>query len=131
MDSGVWIAIVTAVQAISLGLIGKIAVDGSKSRKQVENDHENNLRDNIDDNHDQTLYAVTNVNKLVTELKRIISGIQKDVGRLYDRDLQDNARNDRINKKIDDIDDKLDTHLQQTTQKLSRIDAIERHINGH
>lgn len=73
MTEGIWIAVLSFAQAVTLALIGKVAKDSSITRKEVKNSHSTNLRVEQDERHDEQM----------GELR----GIRKDIGRLDMRDI--------------------------------------------
>lgn len=118
MTENVWIALVGAVQVITLALIGKVAKDGSRTRNQVENAHIDesgepyNLRDNIDENQAELLTAIGRV-------EREQSGMKRDIGRLDDRDVEHGKHHERVDEKFERLTNKveatnrnLSTHLE-------------------
>ncbi len=73
MTEGIWIAVIAAAQAVTLAFIGIVAKDSSLTRKEVKNSHSTNLREELDERH----------NEQMSELR----GIRKDIGRLDKRDI--------------------------------------------
>ena len=73
MTEGIWIAVLSFAQAVTLALIGKVVKDSSITRKEVKNSHSTNLRVEQDERHDEQM----------GELR----GIRKDIGRLDKRDI--------------------------------------------
>lgn len=74
-------------------------------RAQVENSHTTNLREELDDRHKET--------------RDLITGIQKDVGRLDTRDILRLQAQAETNKKLDE-------HLSWASGQEDRIDKLER-----
>lgn len=74
-------------------------------RAQVENSHTTNLREELDDRHKET--------------RDLITGIQKDVGRLDTRDILRIQAQAETNKKLDE-------HLSWAGRQEDRIDKLER-----
>jgi len=86
------------------------ALDGvpeklERVRNQVENSHDTNLREELDSRHAETL--------------SLIRGVQKDFGRLDQREIL-------AGKKIDGLDQKLDAHIEWSRGQKDRIDDLER-----
>lgn len=93
------------------------ALDGvpeklERVRNQVENSHKTNLRDELDSRHSETL--------------DLIRGLQKDVGRLDQRDINTGQKIGTVNQNIADVDKKLDDHITWSRSQEDRIDEIER-----
>lgn len=115
MTEGIWIALIGALQVVVLGVLGKVATDSSRARKQVENSHIDpngmpyNLRDNIDANQ----YAV------MAELR----GVRRDVGRLDARDIE-------RGREIREMDTRLDEHLEWSREWKTRQEEAGRAAAG-
>ncbi|QZY52935.1 hypothetical protein [Leucobacter tenebrionis] len=101
MTEGIWIAIIAAVQALSLGVLGKVSRDSSTTRKEVKNSHSTNLREELDERHHEQM----------SELR----GIRKDVGRLDTRDIQ-------RGEEIRDLTRKVDKHLDWSAEWSADIE---------
>lgn len=87
MTEGIWIAIIAAVQAVSLGVLGKVTRDSSVTRREVKNSHSTNLREELDHRHHEQM----------SELR----GIRKDIGRLDRRDIDRGEEIRDLRKKHD------------------------------
>lgn len=120
MGEGIWVAIIGAIQALTLGFVGKISRDSSETRKEVKNDHKTNLRDDIDTNHRQVMGVVQRV-------EAEVSGMKKDIGRLDDRDLEHGRHHNRVDGKLASIRADLSDHLAWSREY---VEAQERKQNG-
>lgn len=84
-------------------------------RAQVENSHSTNLRDELDADRKRQ-------QEQHSEVVSLVRGVQKDVGRLDQRDI------DR-GRQIEAIDTKLDGHIEWSRGQKDRIDDIEDTLN--
>ena len=85
MSDPVLIAIIAAVQAITVALVGVVAVrlggvrrDAAAARVQLTNDHQTNFREETDSRHEETL-------QLFGEVRKDIGGIRGDIRELGGR----------------------------------------------
>lgn len=122
------VAVVGALATVITAVLARQSKSLKAVRDQVENSHIDesgqpyNLRDNIDENQAEVLNALGRV-------ERELVGMKKDIGRLDDRDLAHGKHHERVDGKLDQLDTKLDTHLEQTREHVDRIDALERKDN--
>jgi len=75
-------------------------ISSAAARDQVQNSHKTNFRDDTDANHAQLL-------RILQGHTASISGIQRDVGRLADADLE-HTKQSRLDR------DRLTRHIDQT-----------------
>ncbi|MFE7067480.1 hypothetical protein [Microbacterium sp. NPDC057658] len=99
MSDPVLIAIVGCVQAVTVALVGVIAVrigkvrrDTTVAREQLENDHTTNLREENDGRHAETA-------GWFRELRRDIGGIREEIRGIRQDHRHLSARIDRIDTK--------------------------------
>lgn len=99
-------ALITAFQAITLGLIGLIDIrlgrvktevgqvkaDAAAAREQVENNHDTNLREENDVRHEETRGWIDSVRRLITsEIRTLRTDVGKDIGGIR-QELRDDRR---------------------------------------
>jgi hypothetical protein len=83
----VLVAIVGGLALVVNGLVANRGRQHAKAaRKQVENSHSTNLREEGDERHEENKQLLHDVLERVAGVKSDIRGLRKDVGRLYDAD---------------------------------------------
>ncbi|POH63966.1 hypothetical protein C3B59_10505 [Cryobacterium zongtaii] len=105
-------AVTSAATAISSAAA---ATDSAITKEQVQNSHTTNLREESDTRHDAVMTAFASLQGAQAELARAVDdvkasqrGMQRDIGRLGDADLEHfkAAREDR---------DRISKHIQEST----------------
>lgn len=119
--------LITAFQAITLGLIGLIGIrlgrvktevgqvkaDAAAAREQVENNHDTNLREENDVRHEETRGWIDSVRRLITsEIRTLRTDVGKDIGGIR-QELRDDRRNH--NESLRALDGRITTIEQKDT----------------
>lgn len=104
MTEGILIAIIPALGAL-LGLVIKIMYDSHKTRSQVENTHTQNLRDDIDAKHQESMTAIRHLAEELRDQRKDIGGMRADIrqirGEVSDIQSRDHEA-DRIHRTLGD-----------------------------
>ena len=106
-NPSVIIALIGFVQALMLGVLGKIGIDSSQARKdseitrkEVKNSHSTNLREDLDKQHEQVMTEIRGVRSDVKILN------QRDLARGEElQDVREDIRS--VEKKISCLDRKI------------------------
>lgn len=112
-DTGaIIVALITTVGTILIVLIDRTRRHALASRRQVENSHATNMREENDERHEQetglhkqTLKALRFLTSQMVGVQADIRGVRRDVGRLADADVRHDQKlvehDDRITKLLD------------------------------
>lgn len=102
------IAIASLLTAIFTPIVNNLVA----VRKQVQNSHETNLRDDLDDKHDETSSLLRQILATQKEHGGAIVGIRQDLRqlRVVDRDTGRDVA--EVRGTVQDLDKKLDEHLE-------------------
>lgn len=96
MSEAVVVSLIVAAGGVLAAIFGRQL---GRIRKQVENSHSTNLRDDMDDQHREVMGQLGRVADRLEGTAADIRGIRKDIGRLDSKD-------DRLDDRIHDLEKK-------------------------
>jgi archaellum component FlaC len=96
VSEAIVVSLIVAVGGILAAILGRQL---GRIRKQVENSHSTNLRDDMDSQHREVMGQLGRVADRLEGTASDIRGIRKDIGRLESKD-------DRLAKQIHDLEQK-------------------------
>lgn len=126
MPTEILVALISALGAVAAATVAAVASvranrkidvvkrDAAAVRNQVENSHDTNLRVEADARHKETLDLFAGVSK-------DIGGLRSEMRNLREVDLRQTDRIDLHGRKIDHLDEKLDTHLTDTADLIEYV----------
>lgn len=111
MSDGVWIALLgllgvvaTTVGSVMVARINtqlkRIGADAAEARHQTKNSHDENLRDALDRQHDETRKAIDAVAADVRRLDTSVGGLHEDVRLLHTADGRQSDSVERLRAEI-------------------------------
>jgi archaellum component FlaC len=104
LSEAIVVSLIVAVGGVLAAIFGRqirlIRLDASASRRQVENSHPTNLRDDMDDQHREVMGQLGRVADRLEGTASDIRGIRKDIGRLESKD-------DRLDDRIHELDKEM------------------------
>jgi hypothetical protein len=102
------IAVATLLTALGVPIVTNLLA----VRRQVQNSHESNLRDDLDDKHEETSTLLRQILATQKEHGGAIVGIRQDLRHLRDVDRDTGRDVAEVRGTVTDLDKKLDAHLE-------------------
>jgi hypothetical protein len=95
-------AIIAGLVALTVAVLGLMGVmlplliqtrqHARRADVQVSNNHPTNLREEADERHDENRRSLVSLSRQLNDVAGSVRGIQRDVGRLWDTDLDHQTR---------------------------------------